>query len=271
MAAAHGHRFRDGFAKHTPWWLSDRRAEGRTVGYRMLWAMIAPLDALFCVLLQGLYAWLPGFGTPTALPWIGRSRGIIRWQDESDADYAARLRAWWDTRKGEGRTLELAKQIHGYLRTKPRVRVITRAGAWITVATDGTVTRHTATWDWDSVSHPERNTPGAPWWSDLFVVVQPSQWTKRAGTLGGITADGYALGHLATREEIEAIKGLIAQFKGAHARVRAVIFTSDATLFDPTVPASCPDGTWGAWGTTGSGSRVKSGRELSTCRFWEPR
>lgn len=265
-AAPNGHRFRDGFQRHIPWWLSDRREEGKTVGYRVLWSLIAPLDAAMELLIQGLLSWFPGLGTPTALPWIGRGRGLIRWQDESDAAYAERLRAWRETHQGAGRTVELARQIHGYLRSHPRVRIVTRAGRWITVEADGTVSRHVAAWDWDSVSHPERS----GWWSDLWIIVYPTQWALAAnwgvGTWGDVS---QGLGHDNAADEYDAINGLVAEWKSAHSRVRAIIWTSDGTLFDPTNPSSLPNGTWGAWGTTGD-DRVPSGRNLTTCRYWEP-
>lgn len=62
-----GHRFRDTLRKILPWWLSDRREQGKTVGFRYLWAIVAPLDAAMDVLVQGVNAWFPGRGTPTAL------------------------------------------------------------------------------------------------------------------------------------------------------------------------------------------------------------
>lgn len=270
---AHGNRFRDGFARHTPWWLSDRRYSGKTVGYRFLWAMIAPLDVLMDLLLRGIFAALTGLGTPTALPWIGKTRGLIRWQDESYAAYAARLRGWLDEHKEAGHTRQIAKMVQGFLRTHPRMRIVSRAGVWITREQDGTVTKTEAAWDWDSVSHPSRNDPSSPYWSDLWIIVYatPEQFPLRPGTLGDLSgADGFAIGHMISIEEVDVLKAEIAQWKAAHSRIRAVIWTTDPDLFDPEEPSSLPDGTWGGWGGTGSGSRGRSGRNYTTCRYWEP-
>lgn len=264
-------RIRDIFARVLPPWLWERILAGKTVGYRFLWGMIAPLDALLDTLNLGLAAWFPGQNV-TSLPYIGRSRGIIRGQGETAAAYAERLIRWLDTWPQAGSQELIGVSIHHFLASHPRVRVITRAGKWLTVETDGSIVRQDAAWDWDSVTHPERNDPDEPWWSDMWIVVQLSPWDERPGTLGDLVGDdGFAIGHLATHEEVDAVKGLISQWKGLHSRVRAVIWTTDPDLFDPDVPASNPDGTWGAWGMYSGSSYVPSGRNTTTCRYWEPR
>lgn len=266
-------RFRDLFRRYLPPWLAERVTRGKTVGYRFLWTIVAPLDAAAEVLFQGLRSWLPGLGTPTALPLIGRSRGFIRNQTESEADFGERLTKWLDVWPEAGWEERSARMVHEFLASRPRVRVVTRDGRWTTIETDGSVTRVNAPWDWDSVSHPERNDPDEPWWSDLWMIVyMPEQWPLRPGTLAELVGDdGFAIGHMARHEEIDAVKGLLSQWKSAHSRWRAVIFTTDVDRFDPAVPASKPDGTWGAWGMNDGGSYVPSGRDLTTCRYWEPR
>lgn len=265
-------RIRDLIDRLVPPWLAGRIKARKTTGYRILYGMVAPLDAVLDVVNQGIAAWFPGVGTPTATPYIGRSRGIVQNQGESIDDYAARLIRWLEIWPEAGAQELIAVSIHEFLASHPRVRVINRAGLWLTVEEDGTITRQIAPWDWDSVSHPERSDPDAPWWSEMWVIVQLSPWAERPGTLGDLTGDdGLAFGHLAAHGEVDAVKGLLNQWKSTHSLVRAVIWTTDPDRFDPEVPASCPDGTWGAWGTTGSGSRVASGRDLTSCRYWEPR
>lgn len=266
-------RFRDLFRLATPWWLSDRLTQKKTVGYRYLWSLIAPLDATMDVLLQGIQAAWPGVGTPTALPYIGRSRGVVRGQADTDDEYATKLIGWLERAEQLGSMEALAREIHEYLGNHPRVRVVNRAGRWVTMNADGSFSFAQAAWDWDSVSNPERNDPDAPWWSEMWVIIYPTQWA-----LSGAWGDGRhwgardsGIGHIVSREEVDAVKGLISLAKSAHSLVRAVIWTSDGTLFDPAMPGSLPDGTWGMWGSGGSGSRVASGRNTTTCRYWEPR
>lgn len=260
-------RFRDAFRRFIPPWLVDRVQAGLTVGFRFLWAMIAPLDAALEVIVQGMQAAWPGKGTPTALPLLARSRGILRGQTETEEHYAERLRGWLDTWRNAGSAETIARQLHEYLGNNPRVRVVNRAGVWVTVNEDGSVERHTQAWDWDSVSNPER----AGFWSEIWIIIYPTQWADAPDY--GVArnyGDPSGLGHLCTPQEYDTVHGLISQWKAVHTKVRTVIWTSDTALFDPATPASLPNGTWGTWSTQGSGSRVASGRELVTCRYWEP-
>jgi hypothetical protein len=263
-------RFRDEIRSYVVSWLSDRHfaTPERSAGFRYLWAMVAPLDAAADILVQGLRAALPGQGTPTALPLIGRSRGIIRGVGESDDAYGLRLTKWLDRWRIAGTAEAIARSIQEYCANHPKVRIITRSGVWVTLELDGTITRTNAAWNWDATSNPER----AGYWSELFIVVYPSPWATSGaygdGTLYGI-GTGLGLGHQDTRGEYDAIRGLLGQWKSAHSKIRAVIWTSDATLFDPTSPGTCPNGSWGEWGNTGSGARVASSRNYSVCRYWE--
>lgn len=265
-------RFRDEIRSYVVPWLSDRHAAKPelSAGFRFLWSMVAPLDAAMDALMQGVRAAQPGQGTPTALPLIGRSRGILRGYGESDAGYGARLPGWLDRWRIAGLAEAIARAIQEYCPNHPKVRIITRSGVWVTLELNGTITRTTAPWNWDAASNPER----AGYWSELWIVVYPSPWAT-SGTYGdGVTyglgaSGGLGLGHQVTRVENDAIRGQIGQWKSAHSKIRAVIWTSDAALFNPAVPASCPDGTWGEWGSAGSGPRGPSGRNYSVCRYWE--
>lgn len=278
-------RFRDGLNALVPVWLRER--PGFNVGYRVIWAVAALLDALLDILLAGYRAAMPGMGLDTpglavtsALPLVGSSRGILRGENESDEAYSARLRAWLDTHREMGSQEVIGRVIHGYLATRPRVRVIQRGSptrglpTWVTVESDGTVTKTEAPFDWDSVSHPERNDPDNPYWSDLWVIVD-SPYPHRSNVYGDPIQwgeDQWGIGHMVSRRAFDALLSELARWKGAHTRIRCVIWSSDPDLFDPTDPASCPDGTWGGWGSyDGSGNYVRSGRDYVRCRFWEPR
>lgn len=147
------------------------------------------------------------------------------------------------------------------------MRIVTRSGWWVTLEEDGTITTQQGTWDWDSVSHPER----AGNWSELWIIVYPSTFGDQP--VWGDPYDAWegttGFGHQVERTTRDAVTGQIAQWKAAHTLVRTVIWTTDGTLFDPNNPASLPDGTWGAWSSGGSGTRVASGRNRTSCRYWE--
>lgn len=266
-------RFRDALRTFIVGWLSDRPGEekGPTVGFRYVWSMVSVADNGAQTMLEALRAPWPGRGTPTALPRIGRSRGMIRGQNESDEDYSARLITWLDRARQYGTMLGVGRSIHEYLANHPRVRVYNRAGVCVEIAeTTGAVTNFkagTTAWDWDSVSNPER----AGYWWDLWICVYPTPWAT-SGTWGdGRTWGGRdsGLGHRVLRVERDALLAEIAQYKSEHSHVRAVIWTSDETLFDPIDPSTQPDGTWGQWSMPGTDPRVPSGRNVTTCRYWE--
>jgi hypothetical protein len=134
----------------------------------------------------------------------------------------------------------------------------------VTVETDGTITQDEITWDWDSVSNPERS----GFWSEMWVIIYPTPFAI-AGNWGiGTWGDApLGFGHDVDRQSVDAVKGILAQWKSAHSMVRAVIWTSNATLFNPADPPSLPNGNWGMWS---DGTGQPSDRRLTDCRYWEP-
>ena len=271
MSTSNG-RFRVFFGRFTPWWLAERVKSALTVGFRVLWGMIAPLDAALDVLDQGAQAAWPGVGTPTALPLIGRSRGIIRGQSDTDEEFAHRLRVYLDTSRKYGSQWAIANALHEFLLGRPKVRVVNRAGRMTTIDTDGTVTVEDVAWDWDSVTNPENATH---WWDEWVIVYSPP-WALTGPTIGtpGCVEFGKGIGHFVPRQDVDAVRMLIAQTQSAHSYVRTVIWTYDATLFNPASSPTMPDGRWGQWSMDdpnlppGSGSRIRSSRSLD-CRYWE--
>jgi hypothetical protein len=267
---------RDNIGRFLPSWLSEGDPENPGYGYRLVWTLVLIIDG--CIeAVAGASLSAVGRGTSLDADLVGQARGLIRNQDESDEDYARRLGTWVDRAKENGGSTRLILAIHDYLRSHPRIRVFRRDGYCITVDTDRTITTDATTaWDWDSESHPERNDPEAPWWSDLFIVVYTTsgtseQWPFRAGDLGDMTLDGLGWGIGCNRKEVDDLKSLIQTCKSCHSLIRAVIFCNDETMFDPEDDDSMPNGRWGAWGIYDGGSYVPSDRDLETCRFLEPR
>lgn len=261
-----------------PKWLANRA--GRNAGYRFLYTMARTLDIFWEWAFQGTQAWWPGVGTPTALPYIGRSRGILRGEADTDADFDAKLIAWLDTWDEWASNPRLAKEISGYLANKPLVRVVNRAGFWITLNTDGTVTSTSPTeaawaWDWDSVSNPRRTDGPTRWWSDLWIIVYPTEWPIAPTVAARATSvhDGQGLGHTVPRTTADQVLALVQLAKASHTFIQAIVWSYDATLFDPaSVNAGNPDGTWGYPGKFSGGSYVpaRTGAADGRVRYWEP-
>ena len=285
--------FRNALPKIVPRWLSRRprttqRPNAFETGFKYLWEVATTVDIFTEMTLEGVRSWLPGYtlgeswallDPATALPLIGRSRGIIRGEAETDAAYASRLPAWLDDWEGAGSSEILCKQIHEYLANKPTVRVVDRAGNWVSIDGNGVITTIPAggaawTWDWDSVSNPER----AGQWSDLWIIVSPCEWPVTAGTTGG---GGLAaiwglgldvrIGHAATASAVDAIRAIVSQWKGEHTWLVAIIWNYDATLFDPThVNAGNPDGSQGEWAYDKHDGNGLQPTRPPSARYWIP-
>lgn len=264
--------FRDGLRSYVPKWLSARL--DMIVGWSTLYTMVATLDVGLQSILEGVIAPWPGAGTPDALPLIGASRGIRRGESDTDATYAVRLQKWRDTWDGIGSDEILVGQIQAYLGNTPTVRMVNRAGFWTSIDPSGNITHATAAWNWDTISNPERNISGAPWWGDIWIIVYPTEWPVRA-----IPADGhpwndpdFGLGHAVTRIANDAIRAIVAQWRAPHCWLQAIIWSYNATLFDPANLSLTgnPDGNWGNWSKPdGLGGRVPARNQVDA-RYWIP-
>jgi len=138
--------------------------------------------------------------------------------------------------------------------------------------------------NWDGTSNPER---ANSWW-DNWVVVYPTEFATQpainTGNRTGVIPSTdprrqQGVGHACSRTQVDTVNGLIRTWKGQHAVVRLIVWSYDATLFDPANPSASgnPNGLWGRgsfWGSCPSGT-VGSGVGLwpsrnRTCRYWVP-
>ena len=277
----------DGF-RHTllngqlPKWLTDRPLFRN--GYKLLYTFAAQLDLFVEQAVEGVYAAWPGYGTPTALPLIGQTRGIVRGEGDTDLTYAARLRDWFAMWQDMGSDDVLAREIQRYLGNTPSVRIVDRSGNWTCLDPSGVITRYDAgtsafVWNWDGTSNPERTGPD-PWWSDIWIVVEPCEWEVTGGTVGGGglaaiwggAGGDVGVGHAVPTIAHDAILGIVRQCKGAHTFVQAIVWSYDADFDPSTTSAYNPDGTWGDWGYDGGAGlqqRRYPGRGIRA-RYWTP-
>ena len=277
--------FRDSLRSFVPIWLQDRPAFRN--GYKILYVLALLVDVALKFVVEGVYCWYPGYslGVPpgtqvdasTALPLIGRSRGIIRGQADSDVTFAARLIRWLDDWEAAGSSEILIAQIQAYLGNSPAVRIVDRSGFWVSIDSSGNITTATAAWNWDGTSHPGR----AVWWSDLWIIVYPTEWPITGTSLASLVgvwgnndaATQIGTGHQVPRGAVDVILGLLDTWKGAHCWCEAILWSYDSTLFVPGAPVSGdPDGTWGAWGKVVGGVLVpaRTGATDGRVRYWVP-
>jgi hypothetical protein len=260
-----------------PPWLSERITQGSTVGWRVIWAAAVIADAAAQQAFEALGARLPGIGTPTALPRIGTDRALFRGLDDTDADFALKLRAWLDRWADGGTMRGIAREMQQYVRRLPggdryTVRVVDRAGVWHVRAGDGSTTTIQPadaawSWDWDS-EIAER----AGFWSDLWVIITPAPYALIPYWGTSTTSWGHAI----PQSEVAPLREILSSWKAAHSNVRAVIWAPEddpegltTSVMDPTDPTSFrPDGTWGNWSRVEAGVRVRARPDWM--RFWEP-
>lgn len=282
---------RHALAGIVPNWLSNRPPFN--TGFKILYAIALVFDVLVEMMLQGVYAAMPGKGTPTALGFIGQGRGILQGLAETNVDYAKRLRNWLTFWYNAGSGEVLAQMIQSFLPNSPRVTVIDRSGNFVIANQNGTTAfQRDATWNWDGISNPER----MGWWSDIWVIVWPDPWaTWEIGGGGGATGwtntaakaqwhtggpQGMGIGHQVPRVAVDGIYQIVSTWKGAHTFLVAIVFTTVQGLFSPGTlgTGGNPDGTWGRWGkfdgTKWVPSRTReltvAGTYVGHCRYWTP-
>lgn len=191
--------YRDYLTRLVPPWLQ------RAVGVLFLGEHGDALDDLATKAKDATEAAFVASCATDALPYHGLARSLPRWPDETESAHRARLLAAWDTwatagtREGpleEGGTYGLTGMLEAAL---PGVTVQVKAFR-------------------DPYLGPLRR----GYWSEFWVVLSGTSWTRRAwGT--GTYGDGGTWGSSATHAQVEAIKGIVRTFKAAHEWCPAIV------------------------------------------------
>jgi len=253
-----------------PRWLTD--GEGGKVGY----SLDLVKDAYVRRALLGLLARFPQNGPngelapPDALAAIGRDRRVVRGIDESAASYALRLIAWLDDRKTAGNPFTLMQKLAEYTGAGCVFKTVDNRGNWFVRAADGTRSfslKH-GNWDWDGYAEK---------WSRFWVIIHPpaSLWTERAWDWGDSSGPDWGggegtWGSTATRDQVQTIRALVADWKPAGTRCVNIVIAFDPASFDPEAAAlspGLPDGLWGRWSKNVGGVQVPA--RLATARYWK--
>ncbi len=277
MSAANPKRnLRHALKSLVPNWLADRPA--LRFGFTVLYVIALYADLLLEGMWQGLASAFPGAGTPTALALIGQGRALIRGSVETDDEYSARLRDWLNVWPEAGSDETLLTLLQNYLGGSLKMRLVTRAGNFTTIETDGTFTYATdGAWNFDETELPARST----WFSDIWLIVYlDTRWpsytslTDTAWTAAwGVSNLG--LGHQVPRNIVNDLYSIIAVFKGPHTFLEAIVWTTDTALFVPgSLGSTYPNGRWGNWSRDNAGAQVAARPVTSgagVLRFWTPK
>lgn len=267
---------RNSLKSFIPNWLAD--VPGLNVGFAVLFVVALVLDMFIETMFEGGQAPFPGFGTNTALPYIGQSRALPRGLTETDDEYIVRLLAWLETWDNAGSAETLVQLIQTFLGNNLVIRLIDRNGNFVTANADGTTTFTTdATWDWDSAISARSS-----WWGDTWIVVYVTDgrypaYTSRSDAAflaAWGTTQGFGYGHQIPRNVIDGIFAITGAFKAAHTWIPALIWTDDTSLFNPGALGGIPDGHYGNFSkTNGSNQQVPARITAHTghyIRYWLP-
>lgn len=231
--------------------------------YRVLYAFAIQFDALIDWVVLGVKCRFPELALPSALPALGRERGIRRGIFETDAQYAARLINWVPNQKRKGNPYAMMAQIAGYFTGYPvKVRIVNNRGTWYTREADGTETWHrevSPNWVWDS--------NGGTYDSRYYVLIYVDQGPLQAPHLWGDTGLKWAQttpklfwGAQALPGVAASLKAIIEEWNPPHAICDWVLFCFDPASFDPASSgAGYPDGTWEKWANRLSTARYMRG------------
>ncbi|AUX33152.1 MULTISPECIES: hypothetical protein [Sorangium] len=236
---------------------------------------------------------LGGFAGTDGLPLIGRDRRIPRGLLEKPGVYAAALREWLFIHRRAGTAFGFLAQVRRVLGPSfPRVRLVTGAGVWHTIESDGSMKLHTPAgtglqisaqgvstplttpahpWDWDGSGNP---------FQAFLIVYAPvggliaanegtwgdgsTRWGREGEPGGGL------IGIDSTLAVVNQLRGLINEFGALGVTIPWVVVAFDADSFDPETPgpypaAGMPDGTWGRAGRLVGGVYTRT--RLSTARY----
>ncbi len=247
-----------------PYWLTS--GDGELLGYSLDLIKDAAVERVRL----GLMARFPQNsedGTltapPDAIAALGRDRRVIRGINETAASYASRLIKWLDDRKTAGNPFTMMQKLSEYTGPLCSFRTVDRRGNWYSRAADGTRTLllNQANWNWDETLVTK--------WSKFWVIIYPNGlWTEgplwgAGGLLWG--ESGRTWGSTATRDQVDTVRALVADWKPAGTKCINIILAFDPASFDPATPE--PDGTWGLTSKYVAGVPVPS--RLSTARYWD--
>jgi hypothetical protein len=245
-------------------------ADDADEGARVAYSLGVVLDVFAERLLQGLRLRFPEEAHPSALPYLGRDRRLVRGINEPAASYAARLVAAPDAHLTQGNPFALLKQIAAYLQSDCMLGFVDDSGNWFrynvwSAMDNATIPGSTEyllaqdNWDWDGLN--------ATTWSRFWVIIYAWSTDPPIAERDGTWDDGETWGAKPdstwgctfTDEQVTSIRAIIKEWKPAGTRCVNTIVSFDdaATDFEPMNTISDP-GTWGQRSRNVAGTQVRT-------------
>lgn len=272
-----GRSLRAALASVVPTWLAN--LPGFRNLYAYCWSIALLGDCLREIAWEGQLAAYPGVGTPTALPYIGQSRGLTQGPSEANANFAARCIAFRDAWARAGSAESICEQIQSFLvgignlgaGVYPVVRIVDRQGNAVTRNADQSFSYSTISWDWDELGGFVDDRGWRPpaqvdtWWADIWVLIQDpfTHWTgfSDVNWLAAWNTGDQTIDAQCPQSIVQAVLTLISTFKGEHSWVRAVVFAPNPTTVSPS----------GYWGNASHNfTGVQTAQRTASFSYWTP-
>lgn len=211
-------------ANDTPW-------QQGPVGGGILYAIRAVLDALSDRVREGVRLRFPGYGSPTALGYIGNDRNIERGPSQTDDGYTVQLQKAFDTWRNAGGARTILSQLRYYFAPDigPPMRLVSNSAVWHEINTStGVTTKYVVgtNWDWDG--------DATKWWRGFVILDGTGLWTLDRWGDPGDWGDGGVWGSNMSYGEAVSLLNIVKKWKPANVYVPAFIVTFDPTLFERT-------------------------------------
>lgn len=203
----------------------------RVWGLRYLYALAAPFDAMIDGIANAVKCASPGFDD-VADRYLGFDRGIPRGPSETSDQYAERLKGWREAKSKAGTSLELLRQLHGYLKDDDGLSLT------VSMVCNGTGATAPRYWIYDDgeegYSQSSTGWNGDDWdgrddlWARFWIVINCSGRYSRATTwaLAG-DREERSLGSTMPVSVCAGIRTIIEDWRAAHAVMVSVILRFD--------------------------------------------
>lgn len=218
---------RDAIQAAVPRWLRGVNA------YKLLYTGGLILDGIAHAMMLGIQACAPSFDRDS---WsrVCRDRRVQRGPDELQSSLTDKCLTYlyWHQRRGNAEAL-LRQLRYAMSPVNVVLRVVQNDGSYTELATDGTITSGTQTWNWDGA---------ASQWGRFWVLVHAQGWLTNEGAFGssGVFGDGSAIGSTVDPALLGALQAVVKAWKPAHAVCNSMIAILDETAW----AAALPNGTW---------------------------
>lgn len=225
-----------------------------SVGGRVFESIGAVGDMLIETQVIGMQQGDPLRCDASALPYLGRDRGIRRYPTESETSYRLRLAGWREAKRHWGSLIGQMRQLQLWFSPQaPMIRAVHQPSdgsraVWHTLDAAGVYTVHQqvpSNWDWDSLIHFPHFGGWARYWIIVYTdALDPGSLIDSSFWDGGDEYDSHAIWDgLFSAAQIADMVSVLKEWKAAHSRLAGLIFAKDAADFDPTAAiVNLPDG-----------------------------